>query len=236
MKKPPTRSLRSEQIVGLALEIADREGLAAVSFRRLADELGVTAMALYHHVKDKAALLGQMTDRLLAEVEVPPDGGDWRAALRTLLRSFVSVREQHPCTADLLQSQFSGSSQAPRLTQVALQILERAGFDPATALPIVQQLGTLLVVRTRPPTPPATGSPAARQRPPHPSSSAEAQKDPPFHSLGRRSRLGASAVPPSPGKTAWSWSHPRQDLELGVELLIHGVEGLLTKRARRRRT
>jgi TetR/AcrR family tetracycline transcriptional repressor len=210
-KTAALRPLTPDQITARALEIADREGLAAVSFRRLGQELGVTPMALYHHVEDKADLLGRMTDRLLGEVAVPAGAArtSWRAALRTLLRSFVTVRQRHPCTADLLQRQPFRSVQAPRLTELALAILGDAGFDPREALPVVQQLGTLLVVRPAPPPPTA-----ASDR--DPAQAAE---------LRRRYPLLASL-----GKKGWQWNQPDQDRDLGVELLILGIEGLRRRR------
>jgi TetR/AcrR family transcriptional regulator, tetracycline repressor protein len=210
MKSNSPRPLARDRIVALALDIADREGLAAVSFRRLAQELGVTPMALYHHVEDKADLLGGMTDRLLGEVETPAGAGlaDWRVALRQLLRSFVSVRQRHACTADLLQRQPFRSAEAPRLTELTLRILHDAGFELAEALQVVQQLGTLLLVRPAPP-------PLV---PPDPDPAAAAE-------LKRRYPLLASL-----GKKGWRWNEPERDRDLGVELLILGVQGLLRRR------
>lgn len=56
---------RREEILDAALDIADEHGVDAVSMRTVADRVGVTPMALYRHVKDKAALLDAMVGRLL---------------------------------------------------------------------------------------------------------------------------------------------------------------------------
>jgi AcrR family transcriptional regulator len=210
MKTAAPRPLVPDQIVALALDIADREGLVAVSFRRLAQELGVTPMALYHHLGDKADLVGRMTDRLLGEVEVPAAAelSDWRAALRKLLRSFVTVRQRHGCTADLLQHQPFRSAEAPRLTELALRILHDAGFDLPEALQVVQQLGTLLLVRPAPLPMPSPGSGTRATA-----------------ALKRRYPLLTSL-----GKKGWPWNQPKRDRDLGVELLVLGIEGLLRSR------
>ena len=74
---PASTGLSRETIVAFAMQVADREGLEAVSFRRLADHFGVTPMALYHHVRDKAHLLAEMSETFLSELVVPPSSRDW---------------------------------------------------------------------------------------------------------------------------------------------------------------
>ena len=66
-----SRGLQRDRIVQHALELADPEGLDAVSFRRLAADFGVTPMALYRHVADRDDLFAAMSDLVLAEIEVP---------------------------------------------------------------------------------------------------------------------------------------------------------------------
>src|SRR5262245_40158487 len=88
-------------MVAFALELADREGLEAVSFRRLAEHFGVTPMALYHHVKDKAHLLGEMSEMFLAGLEAPPRSRDWAGELRRLLLSYLAACAKHPSGPEL---------------------------------------------------------------------------------------------------------------------------------------
>lgn len=80
----PKRSLRLEQIVAEAVEIADAEGLDAVSMRRLARELGVGTMSLYRYVPDKNVLLNLMINDVFALTNRSQVGidKDWREALR----------------------------------------------------------------------------------------------------------------------------------------------------------
>ena len=86
--------LSRERIEIEALRIADADGLGALSMRRLASELGVEAMSLYLHVRNKDAILTGVLDRLFAEVEAAylereaaSAGSSWRDRLRTLAAS-----------------------------------------------------------------------------------------------------------------------------------------------------
>ena len=90
------RSARSEPlgreaVVRAAMRIADEEGLEELSMRRLARELGVEAMSLYHYVKSKDELISEMIDAVHAEVDLPNEGEDWKAALR---RSAISAHDE----------------------------------------------------------------------------------------------------------------------------------------------
>ena len=67
-RRGPRPSLSGEQVVTTAIRIADQEGLGGLSMRRLADELGITAMSLYGYVPSKAELLDVMADRAYAEI------------------------------------------------------------------------------------------------------------------------------------------------------------------------
>src|SRR5579875_3322686 len=84
-------------IVDRALEVADSEGLDAVTIRRLAQDLGVTPMALYWHVRNKDELLDAMGDRLYASLSYDT-GADapWDEQLRAVVRALVDALRQHP--------------------------------------------------------------------------------------------------------------------------------------------
>jgi AcrR family transcriptional regulator len=100
-QKPPTRGpkpgLQVEKIVEAAIRVADAEGLAALSMRRVAGELGVGTMSLYTYVPGKAELLDVMLDTVLGEV-ARPDGaaGDWRARLEAYARELWAHYHRHP--------------------------------------------------------------------------------------------------------------------------------------------
>src|SRR5262249_46307517 len=91
------RTLSREQVVGRALELADAEGVDAVTMRRLGRELGVEAMALYTHVRSKADLLSAMGSHVLSELDVEPrELPDWRGRIETVCRAWAVLRERHP--------------------------------------------------------------------------------------------------------------------------------------------
>jgi len=68
-------------VAAAAIAIADADGLAALSMRRVAERLGVKAMSLYTYVPGKAELIDLMFDSVLAEVAADDGGGDWRTRL-----------------------------------------------------------------------------------------------------------------------------------------------------------
>jgi len=98
-RHPPRRRqlLAQGEIVTTAIGIADREGIEAVSMRRVGRELGVGAMTLYHHVADKDELIELMGDAISAEMLVPepfPDG--WRAAMGEIAHRTRDTFARHP--------------------------------------------------------------------------------------------------------------------------------------------
>lgn len=140
--------LQRDRIVHRALEIADSDGLPAVTFRRLAAEFGVTPMALYRHVADRDDLLTAMTDLVLAEIELPEeDHDDWVQALRDVLRCSVAVYARHPA-ARALSSAGHWSVRSLILTESLVQLLTGAGFTAPEALVIVQRLSDAALTQT----------------------------------------------------------------------------------------
>jgi AcrR family transcriptional regulator len=98
------RLLNKPRIAAAALAIADREGFAAVSMRRVAQELGVGTMSLYYYAKSKAELISAMDDALMAEVLVPTLPEDWREALTAIALRTRDVFVRHPWALSSMQS------------------------------------------------------------------------------------------------------------------------------------
>jgi AcrR family transcriptional regulator len=95
----PRAGLDVDRVVAAAVRVADREGLAALSMRRVAAELGVGAMTLYTHVPGKGELVALMYDAVLAEVHPRPPAGDWRARLTAVARADWDLYVRHPWAA-----------------------------------------------------------------------------------------------------------------------------------------
>jgi AcrR family transcriptional regulator len=96
-RRGPKPTLDGEQIVAKAIELADRDGLGGLSMRRLADELGITAMSLYGYVPSKAELLDVMADRAYGEIASPGDpAAPWQTRLAALAQQHWALLLSHP--------------------------------------------------------------------------------------------------------------------------------------------
>lgn len=135
------------------LTLADESGLGAVTVRRLADRLGVTPMALYRHVTGKGGLLDGMADLLYAELDIPEPQADWWPELAALARSVRRVLLAHPAAAPLFSRPLAGPHSV-RLGEALLGTLRRAGFHPAEAEELHEQLSEMVFALVRPELPP----------------------------------------------------------------------------------
>lgn len=98
----PKRGLSVERIVTAAIEVADEEGLEALSMRRVATEIGVGVMSLYTYVPGKAELTELMMDAVLGEMKRPDSAaGGWRAKLALYARESWRLSHRHPWTLQL---------------------------------------------------------------------------------------------------------------------------------------
>lgn len=133
-KSPKPRDpLSRERILAAAVELADSDGLAAVSMRRLSARLGVEAMSLYYHVRNKRDLMGAILERVLGELELPPPGTPWKAALRTISLSAHAVLDRHRWAASLLMTPGADSATRGRWMESVLASLAAAGLPPGLA-------------------------------------------------------------------------------------------------------
>ena len=126
---------KREEILDAALAIADERGLAGVSMRSVAQAVGVTPMALYPHVGDKAGLLDAMLGRLLALVydAAPALGGaaDWRERLRLFAHTARSLSTGHPWVTGLLFSRPAVTPEGVATVDLLYAALLDAGVPPS---------------------------------------------------------------------------------------------------------
>ncbi len=126
--------LSKAAVVGRAIALADAEGVDALTIRRLAQELGVTPMALYWHFRNKDELLNGLSDQFWSEIDTDVDqAAPWPDQLRALLDSLVQVLRTHPSASQLLVTGEKQSPAALEAIEVTLEVLSRGGFDPRHA-------------------------------------------------------------------------------------------------------
>ncbi|HXA38879.1 MAG TPA: TetR/AcrR family transcriptional regulator [Phenylobacterium sp.] len=85
-----------DEIVAAAIQLADAEGLGAISMRRLAETLGISPMSLYTYVPSKAELVDLMLDRVAGEDPAPDADGGWRGRLTMIARQRWAMAQRHP--------------------------------------------------------------------------------------------------------------------------------------------
>ena len=128
-------ALSRDRIVERAIAIADAEGIEAVSMRRIASDLGATPMALYNHVANKDELMNGIAGQLLKEIDVSAlDPTDWAKAIKIGYTEFRRVLLRHPNLLPVLQRKTEMSADALRPIELAMSILQGAGFSPEEAL------------------------------------------------------------------------------------------------------
>jgi AcrR family transcriptional regulator len=125
---PRRAPLTRERVLAAAIDLADRDGIASLSMRKLAQELGVEAMSLYHHVANKDAILDGLIDLVFGEIDLPVGEADWKAAMRRRAISAREVLRRHPWATGLMESRSTPGPATLRHHDAVLGILRNAGF------------------------------------------------------------------------------------------------------------
>ncbi|MFI5954157.1 TetR/AcrR family transcriptional regulator C-terminal domain-containing protein [Cryptosporangium sp. NPDC051539] len=136
-RRPTDEPLTRERVIAAALAIADADGMAELSMRRVAADLGVATMALYRYVPSKEDLVIHMLDAVFGEVSMIPDPepAGWRAKLESVARKQWDVYRQHRWMAGALS--FSRPQLVPRgmvHTEYAMAAMNDTGLAPAQLL------------------------------------------------------------------------------------------------------
>lgn len=137
-RRLPSRSaggLERASIVGAAMKIADADGLAALSMRTVAAELGVATMTLYRHLDAKAELTQLIADAAFAEIMYPEPPPGWRAHLRLAARLQWATYQRHPWLPRLVS--IVRPATLPGLLEYGiwtLRALDGLDLDPTTRL------------------------------------------------------------------------------------------------------
>lgn len=133
-KKVERPQLSRERVLQVAIELADADGVEQLTMRRLAQELGIEAMSLYHHFPNKDAILDGMVDSVFAEIECASPTDAWKSAMRRRADSVRAVLLRHRWAINLMESRTTPGPATLEHHDAVLGCLRRAGFSiPMTA-------------------------------------------------------------------------------------------------------
>lgn len=121
--------LTKERVLQAAVAFADEHGIDGLSMRKLGQELGVEAMSLYHHVKNKEEIFDGMVDVLAAEIRPVPAGDDWLAAMREQILEARGVMKTHPWAPGVIESRKTMSFPMMRYMESVAGIFRSGGFS-----------------------------------------------------------------------------------------------------------
>jgi AcrR family transcriptional regulator len=122
-------TLTRERVLSAAVELADRDGIEAVSMRRLGQLLGIEAMSLYTHIRGKEDLLDGMVEVVVAGIPPAAPGPDWKATLRAMVLGARVALLAHPWAPRVIETRLApGPSMLAYMDQAA-GILRGGGFS-----------------------------------------------------------------------------------------------------------
>ncbi|MFJ9886020.1 TetR/AcrR family transcriptional regulator [Streptomyces sp. NPDC091287] len=228
----PKPGLSLDRIVTAAIAVADAEGLAAVSMRRLSTELGTGTMSLYRYVPGKAELLDLMLDRVLGEplptdtehpVEAPT--ADWRASIDAMARTYLANLRRHPWLLKINQARTVLGPSALRGLELSLTALRSMGLRDPELIGVIITVNSFVegLARTQ-----ADAAEALRQT----GLSDEEFWDNQRPYLERAMLSGA--YPMMAGMSEDTFSAEFDHFEFGLRRLIAGFEALVAERTRER--
>jgi AcrR family transcriptional regulator len=121
--------LTRDRVLRAAVDLADRGGNDALSMRKLGQELGVDAMALYRHVRGKDDLLDGLVEVIVGQIERPSPGASWKTNLRQQAMAARTVMLRHPWARRVLEERGTGSPACLAYIESVLATLHDGGFS-----------------------------------------------------------------------------------------------------------
>ena len=131
------KPLNRERILREAVELADAHGLEKLSMRKLGQKLGVEAMSLYNHVAGKDDLLDGLVDMVVAEIDLPAEGENWKKAMRRRAHSAREMFLRHPWALIVMESRKNPGPAAMRYYDAVIGSLRKGGFSVADRKSVV---------------------------------------------------------------------------------------------------
>jgi AcrR family transcriptional regulator len=121
--------LSRERVLQGAVAVADAGGIAALTIRSLAAELGVKPMAVYHHVANKEEILDGIVDIVFSEIELPTIGGEWHSEMRRRAASAREAMRRHPWAIGLVETRTSPGWATLKHHDAVIGTLRAGGFS-----------------------------------------------------------------------------------------------------------
>lgn len=141
------RTLNRERVLAAGVRLADADGLSAVTMRRVAGELGVEAMSLYHHLPGKDGLLdglvASVLDEIAAELAGSDEQPDWRAEVRRRVLAARTVMLRHPWAPALIGARETIPPGAYAHYEAVLATMLRGGLSYRLAHRGLHALGSM---------------------------------------------------------------------------------------------
>jgi AcrR family transcriptional regulator len=125
--------LSRERVLSAALELADEGGIGALTMQQIGRRLGVEAMSLYRHVRNKDDILDGIVDLVFAEIELPADRSNWRTVLRARSISTRAALRRHPWAITLMESRMAPGPANLRSHEDTLTVLLDSGCSATMA-------------------------------------------------------------------------------------------------------
>jgi TetR/AcrR family tetracycline transcriptional repressor len=123
-------------VLRAAVDLVERDGLEALSMRRLGAVLGVEAMSVYHYVENKDALLDGLVETVVADMDLSwaEPSGPWQERLKDGYRTYRGLAHRYPEVFPLIGRPAGRTIAAMRPVEAFLSVLRQAGFSPRAAL------------------------------------------------------------------------------------------------------
>jgi AcrR family transcriptional regulator len=220
-RKVATREpLTRDRVLAAACELADEDGLDALTMRRLADALGVEAMSLYHHVPNKDAILDGLVELAFGEFETEaarlPAGtttpATWRRDLRARVLAARRVLLRHRWVPQLVESRAVMSPAMIRYVDGVIGLMHAGGLSYDLIHHAMHALGSRVYGFTQELTPNES------------SANADAAMDPRVMAMvPNLAAMLADVVHDEPGSTL-GWCDDQTEFEFGLDLMLEGLE------------
>lgn len=214
------KALTRERILEAAKGLADAEGLGAVTMRRLAAELGVEAMSLYHHVPNKDALLDGLIAAVVGEVDEATSegtGAGWQAELRERSLAARDVVVCHPWAPALLATRSTIPTSIVLYYERVLALLVEGGFSYSLAHRALHALGSMPLGFVQELFSPAAAGGNLDV------GATEAELEELVAALPHMSAMVASEIHANDGDLL-GWCDSRVEFEFTLDLLLDGLE------------